>query len=94
MRTLVATEPDEGDAESGDTPPEPPSGRSIPSWMVTFSLVGVAVLGIALRFVTTSKLWLDEALTVNMWEAGDGEVVFTTAAGDRVVIDQGLLRYS
>jgi hypothetical protein len=35
-----------------------------------------------------------EALTVNMWEVGDGEVVFTTAAGDRPVIDQGLLKYS
>ena len=42
----------------------------------------------------TSPVMPGEALTVNMWEAGDGEVVFTTAAGDRVVIDQGLLRYS
>ena len=75
MRTLVATEPDEGDAESGDTPPEPPSGRSIPSWMVTFSLVGVAVLGIALRFVTTSKLWLDEALTVNISRLPVGDLL-------------------
>ena len=35
-----------------------------------------------------------EALTVSMWEVGNGEAVFTTAVGDRVVIDQGLLRYS
>jgi acyl dehydratase len=35
-----------------------------------------------------------EALTVRAWEAGDGEAVFTTSVGDRVVIDQGLLRYS
>jgi acyl dehydratase len=42
----------------------------------------------------TSPVLPGEALTVNMWEAGDGEVVFTTAAGDRVVIDQGLLKYS
>jgi acyl dehydratase len=42
----------------------------------------------------TSPVMPGEALTVNMWEAGDGEVVFTTAAGDRVVIDQGLLKYS
>jgi acyl dehydratase len=34
-----------------------------------------------------------EALTVNAWETGDGEAVFTTSVGDRVVIDQGLLRY-
>ena len=26
------------------------------------------------------------------WETGDGEAVFTTSVGDRVVIDQGLLR--
>jgi acyl dehydratase len=35
-----------------------------------------------------------EALTVRMWELGGGEAVFTTAVGDRVVIDSGLLRYS
>ena len=35
-----------------------------------------------------------EALTVRAWEAGDGEAVFTTSVGDRVVIDQGLLRHS
>ncbi len=42
----------------------------------------------------TSPLRPGEALTVNRWEAGDGEVVFTTAAGDRLVIYQGLLKYS
>ena len=35
-----------------------------------------------------------EALTVRMWVTGDGEAVFTTAVGDRTVIDQGLLRFS
>ena len=29
-----------------------------------------------------------EALTVRAWETGDGEAVFTTSVGDRVVIDQ------
>jgi hypothetical protein len=29
-----------------------------------------------------------------MWSTGDGEAVFTTSVGDRVVIDQGLLRHS
>jgi acyl dehydratase len=42
----------------------------------------------------TSPVMPGEALTVNMWETGDGEAVFTTAAGDRPVIDQGLLKYS
>jgi acyl dehydratase len=35
-----------------------------------------------------------EALTVNAWVVGDGEAVFTTSVGDRVVIDQGLLRFA
>jgi acyl dehydratase len=34
-----------------------------------------------------------EALTIRMWRAGDGESLFTTSVGDRVVIDQGLLRH-
>ena len=42
----------------------------------------------------TSPVMPGEALTVNMWESGDGEAVFTTAVGDRLVIDQGLLKYS
>ena len=35
-----------------------------------------------------------EALTIRMWRTGDGEAVFTTAVGDRVVIDQGLVRFA
>jgi acyl dehydratase len=34
-----------------------------------------------------------EALTVKAWETAPGEAVFTTSVGDRVVIDQGLLKY-
>ena len=38
-----------------------------------------------------------EALTIRMWDIGDGETVFTTSAGqgdaERLVIDQGLLRH-
>ncbi|HSJ91590.1 MAG TPA: MaoC/PaaZ C-terminal domain-containing protein [Ilumatobacter sp.] len=42
----------------------------------------------------TSPVLPGEALTVSMWEVGGGEALFTTAVGDRLVIDQGLLRYS
>jgi len=42
----------------------------------------------------TSPVMPGEALTINMWESGDGEALFTTAVGDRLVIDQGLLKYS
>jgi len=41
----------------------------------------------------TSPVLPGEALTVAMWETGDGEAVFTTSVGDRPVIDQGLLRF-
>lgn len=35
-----------------------------------------------------------EALTIRVWRTGDGEALFTTSAGDRVVIDQGLVRFA
>ena len=35
-----------------------------------------------------------EALTIKIWRTGDGEAVFTTSVGDRVVIDQGLCRFA
>jgi acyl dehydratase len=34
-----------------------------------------------------------DALTVKAWDSAPGEAVFTTSVGDRVVIDQGLLKY-
>ena len=39
----------------------------------------------------TSPVFPGEALTVQMWEIGDGGSVFTTSVGDRLVIDQGKL---
>lgn len=35
-----------------------------------------------------------DALTIRMWTTKPGETVFTTSVGDRVVIDQGLVRHS
>jgi acyl dehydratase len=35
-----------------------------------------------------------EALTIDMWRTGDGEAIFATSVGSRVVIDQGLCRFS
>jgi acyl dehydratase len=35
-----------------------------------------------------------EALTVSMWESSPTEALFVTSVGDRVVIDQGLVRHS
>ncbi len=34
-----------------------------------------------------------ESLTISIWNTGAGEAVFTTSVGDRVVLDQGLVRY-
>ena len=41
-----------------------------------------------------SPVYPGEALTVSIWRAGDGESVFVTSVGDRLVIDQGLVRHS
>ncbi len=35
-----------------------------------------------------------EALTIAIWTTGDGEAVFTTSVGDRVVIDQGKVTFA
>ena len=35
-----------------------------------------------------------EALTIRTWSVGDGETVFNTSVGDRLVIDQGLLKHA
>jgi acyl dehydratase len=42
----------------------------------------------------TSPVLPGEALTVAMWEADGNTAMFTTSVGDRVVIDQGLLRHT
>ena len=34
-----------------------------------------------------------EALTVRIWKTANGEAVYTTSVGDRVVLDQGLVRF-
>ena len=35
-----------------------------------------------------------ESLTISVWNTADGEAVFTTAASDRIVIDQGLVKFT
>jgi acyl dehydratase len=42
----------------------------------------------------SSPVMPGDALTVRVWRTGDGTAVFTTSVGDRVVIDQGLARFS
>jgi len=50
--------------------PAEPLGRS-----EIFLLAGVLLVGVALRFVATSDLWLDEALSVHIARLGPGEIV-------------------
>jgi len=42
----------------------------------------------------SSPVMPGDALTVRMWNVSAGETVFTTSVGDRVVIDQGLVRHA
>ena len=42
----------------------------------------------------SSPVMPGDALTVRMWTIASGGTVFTTSVGDRVVIDQGLVRHS
>lgn len=78
--------------------------RPILHGLCTYGFTGRALLhtlcgGDAARFKHvegrfTSPVLPGDALTVSMWETGNGEAVFTTSVGDRAVIDQGLLRYA
>src|SRR6478672_6379869 len=55
--------------ERARTAPAPVAARTSPArpngWLIAAAVVAVAI-GIALRFLTSSHLWLDEALTVNI----------------------------
>lgn len=42
----------------------------------------------------SSPVMPGDALTIRVWRTNPGEAVFTTSVGDRVVIDQGLVKYS
>src|ERR687897_1255598 len=44
------------------------------AWLVPTILIGVVVVGVALRFVQRSPLWLDEALSVNIAKLPVGDM--------------------
>lgn len=78
--------------------------RPILHGLCTYGFTGRALLGelcgndvtkfhhIEGRF--SSPVMPGDALTVRIWRTEDGVAVFTTSVGDRVVIDQGLVRYN
>ena len=41
----------------------------------------------------SAPVWPGETLTVRCWRVAGGQAVFTTAVGDRTVLDQGLARF-
>jgi mannosyltransferase len=45
------------------------------AWLVPAILIGVVVVGVALRFVQRSPLWLDEALSVNIAKLPVGDLL-------------------
>lgn len=77
--------------------------RPILHGLCTYGFTGRALLhtlcgGDPSRFTSmagrfASPVYPGEDLTVSMWTTGDGEAVFTTAVGERAVIDQGLVRF-
>ncbi len=77
--------------------------RPILHGLCTYGFTGRALLGaLAGNDVTrfhhiegrfSSPVMPGDALTVRIWRTADGEAVFTTSVGDRVVIDQGLARF-
>jgi acyl dehydratase len=78
--------------------------RPILHGLCTYGFTGRALLGalsdndvtrfhhVEGRF--SSPVLPGDALTVRIWRTAAGEAVFTTSVGDRVVIDQGLARFS
>ena len=78
--------------------------RPILHGLCTYGFTGRALLGaLAEKDVTrfhhvvgrfSSPAMPGDALTVRIWRTAAGEAVFTTSVGDRVVIDQGLVRHS
>jgi acyl dehydratase len=78
--------------------------RPILHGLCTYGFTGRALLhelcgGQAARFEHiegrfTSPVIPGDPLTISMWELDGTAAVFTTAVGDRLVIDQGLLRHS
>ncbi|HEY6532447.1 MAG TPA: glycosyltransferase family 39 protein [Acidimicrobiales bacterium] len=65
--------PSVGPEGAGDPPAAGADGPSAPVEIVVVGVVAV-LLGVVLRFVTRSSLWLDEALSVNIAELPIGDI--------------------
>jgi hypothetical protein len=76
MRTLVTEEVEEGTTPPGDSQSEAWTSRltSRLAGLAPIAVAAVVVVGVALRFFSTSELWLDEALSVNIAALPVGDV--------------------
>jgi mannosyltransferase len=64
MRTLVTKGVDDGSARASETRSTPWTSMLAP--LAPAAVAAIVVVGIVLRFVSTSPLWLDEALSANI----------------------------
>ncbi len=69
MRALV----DEG-VDDGSAPADTARPTRLPSWTAPLAVGSVVAVGIVLRFVQRSPLWLDEALSVNIASLPVGDI--------------------
>lgn len=73
-------------APRGDTPmsgPRPPTGfgrlaaaaPNLPPWLPGLTVAAIVAAGVALRFISRSNLWMDEALSVNIAALGVADLL-------------------
>ena len=65
------------EASTASDPSPAPTGRPLraPAWVTPVAIGAVVVVGVVLRFVQRSPLWLDEALSVNIAQLPVGDLL-------------------
>ena len=70
---MVGTEPGI-ESRSEQDPGEPTGSPGVAAWGLVVVALGFTTIGVGLRFVAPSPLWLDEALSVNIASLPVGEI--------------------
>lgn len=71
----MARAPAEEGVDDGSASAETGRSTRLPAWTVPVAVGAIVVLGIVLRFVQRSPLWLDEALSVNIAQLPVGDLL-------------------